>query len=509
MLLHDLKKRVKQSSVYGIAVALLLSSATVLQAQMAGYPAPRVPDYKKAINATVADLMPIARVIARKPSRRMALSPGYGIQPGERALIVVSNQFDRRVLQAIEQAIIELGGKVDIMLTSADAPGRITGNRGYEEIRLMRLLGPRQSTFVRSGGVKGIVQANLDAGGPGYDIVINGSGGPNPRADYRWEYIPWVTADKFMFSMAGFPFEVQNRVDEMLWDTMIHGRTIHATDPEGTDMTWHWQPEFVSMLREHWPGYPMVKAGHLSAIPLFRSPETADANGVLGGTINHTGTYPHIKLTIEKNEIVKVEGGGEYGKRWREVLEDCKEKGIRFPGFPAPGCGWFEEAAIGTDPWRARDLEADIRLRAHSWERGRSGIIHWGLGVTQNFEYHEALTQWYRENSGKTKGGGSHRHIHTHFTTMDFTNEDGKTTRAIDKGRLTFLDDPEVRRIAAKYGDPDEILSEKWIPSFPGINAPGDYMKDYAADPYAYNHPMMEKLRQEVGWSPEIGGQLK
>ena len=190
MLLHDLKKRAKQFGLGGIAVWLVISSSAVSRAQMPGYPAPRVPDYNKAVNATVEDLMPIARVLARKPSRRMALSPGYGIQPGERALIVVSSRFDQRVLTAIERAIVELGAKVDVMRTSADPPSRITGNRGYEEIRLMRLLGPRQSTFVRSGGVKGIVQANIDAGGPGYDIIINGSGGPNPRADYRWEYIP-------------------------------------------------------------------------------------------------------------------------------------------------------------------------------------------------------------------------------------------------------------------------------------------------------------------------------
>jgi len=70
---------------------------------------------------------------------------------------------------------------------------------------------------------------------------------------------------------------------------------------------------------------------------------------------------------------------------------------------------------------------------------------------------------------------------------------------------MTFMDDPEVRKIAAKYGDPDEFLREKWIPPIPGINVPGDYMKDYGTDPYAYIHPGMEKLRQQAGWTPGTG----
>ena len=29
-----------------------------------------------------------------------------------------------------------------------------------------------------------------------------------------------------------------------------------------------------------------------------------------------------------------------------------------------------------------------------------------------------------------------------------------------------MLDDPEVTRLAAKYGDPAQVLSEDWIPEF-------------------------------------------
>ena len=40
---------------------------------------------------------------------------------------------------------------------------------------------------------------------------------------------------------------------------------------------------------------------------------------------------------------------------------------------------------------------------------------------------------------------------------------------------LCSLDDPEVRDLAAKYGDPDRILAAPWKPGVPGLDAPGSY----------------------------------
>ncbi len=42
----------------------------------------------------------------------------------------------------------------------------------------------------------------------------------------------------------------------------------------------------------------------------------------------------------------------------------------------------------------------------------------------------------------------------------------GGMNQLVGSGHLTVLDDPEVRRAAAKYGDPDELLREDWIPEF-------------------------------------------
>ena len=34
----------------------------------------------------------------------------------------------------------------------------------------------------------------------------------------------------------------------------------------------------------------------------------------------------------------------------------------------------------------------------------------------------------------------------------------------VEKGHLTVLDDLEIRRLASKFGDPDQLLREDWIP---------------------------------------------
>src|SRR5437763_2392255 len=61
---------------------------------------------------------------------------------------------------------------------------------------------------------------------------------------------------------------------------------------------------------------------------------------------------------------------------------------------------------------------------------------------------------------------------------------------------MTSLDNPEVRALASRYGDPNYLLTEDWIPEVPGINAPGDYLKDYAPDPGKYSLQLLDKANK-------------
>jgi hypothetical protein len=76
-------------------------------------------------------------------------------------------------------------------------------------------------------------------------------------------------------------------------------------------------------------------------------------------------------------------------------------------------------------------------------------------------------------------------HTHTYFTTYQVHLRDAnRWLTLLDKGRMTSLDNAEVRALASRYGNPDDLLQEDWRPEIPGINAPGEYLKDYAPDPW-------------------------
>ena len=64
----------------------------------------------------------------------------------------------------------------------------------------------------------------------------------------------------------------------------------------------------------------------------------------------------------------------------------------------------------------------------------------------------------------------------------------GEEITFLNHGRLTALDDPEVRALAAKFGDPDQLLKEDWIPAIPGITLEGSYL-DFARDPARWIYP--------------------
>jgi len=182
-------------------------------------------------------------------------------------------------------------------------------------------------------------------------------------------------------------------------------------------------------------------------------------------------------------KVVDVRGGGAYGQIWRETLDESE--GIQYPGLPGPGLFWLWELAIGTHPKVARPPTENIsRVQYPEIERRRSGIIHCGFGIQYPIEP-------YAAKLGDIPWG--HVHVHLNFATYEATTADGETATLIDDGHLTTLDHPDVREVASKYGDPDELLTEDWIPAVPGINEDGDYQEEYARDPADWIEREMEE----------------
>jgi hypothetical protein len=130
-------------------------------------------------------------------------------------------------------------------------------------------------------------------------------------------------------------------------------------------------------------------------------------------------------------------------------------------------------ALIEGSPWLANDSE-----------RNRAGIQH----LAFSFDSNDPGDLAYAQQRGVPLGSGQHTaHMHNYFPTAKWKLRDtGEWVTVADKGYVKMFDDPEVRALAARYGDPDLIFRYEWIPSMPGINVQGDYKKDFALDPWQW-----------------------
>jgi hypothetical protein len=198
------------------------------------------------------------------------------------------------------------------------------------------------------------------------------------------------------------------------------------------------------------------------------------ASGVVAGTTSHfSRPFPRIQVFIEGGRIVRIEGGNKYGAEWRRLVDMTRD--TVYPGWGGAGRFWLWEVAIGTNPKITRPPNI-YRLSSggFEWERRRSGIIHVGIGS----RWRGPEEEW----AARQKIWYGHLHVHLLFPTVTIITTAGEKLTVIEHGRLTALDDLEVRELAKKHGDPDELLREDWIPAIPGISALGSY-EEYARDP--------------------------
>jgi hypothetical protein len=309
----------------------------------------------------------------------------------------------------------------------------------------------------------------------GYDLLIHGKGGPIPKTDFRYEQIPWLRAEHFLQRSTTYPLDLHLLINKKTWDPIWEygrGGRARLTDAEGTDITWTYWDEYYDGTRYGFSATP--RNGHLFGHPVPPIIAKEDAAGVVAGTTSHfSRAFPQVRVELEAGQVVKVLGGAAYGDAWRGLLEESKR--TQYPCFPRPGLFYLWEVAIGTNPKIVRPSHIERHSSGgFEWERRRSGVIHMGFGTL----WRSAEEKWAGEN-GLLYG---HLHIHLLFPTFAITTKSGRDYTIIRSGRLTALDDPEVRKLAEKYDDPDDLLREDWVPQIPGITAAGSY-EEYARNP--------------------------
>lgn len=478
------------------------------------YPPPRQPDFP-AKAANIDELMPNARKAIEKTLGRGRLGLA---KPSDKVLIVVPPDQDKLALNAIIQAFREKGIEAEslpehkLVGVPLEKLTMVSAADGWLELNwreeVSEMLGMEPPTLANAEGKDFLL--NYLESNPKYNVVFAGVGG-----DSFWRIAlgekhaskhksAWLaeTSEHLLSRIDEFPDDVLALIERKVVEPLVKVSEVRITDPQGTDISFSLTPEearvwnAVHPTSGHLYFYPAMSFSMLPLHPLLSSLKAkfaaegisghrvfCKAEGVIAGTSNHTGYFPHMKSYLKEGQIYKIEGGGRFGDLLREWIE--KTKNVHYPGYPNPGNLYLWEIALGTAPKYFRNrtyLFGARRLFANAYERNRSGVLHWGIGVE---DFDPEVIKYAKENK-LPKSHIGHA-AHTYFNTYEVKLRDtGEWVKIIDKGRLTALDDPEVRRLAAKYGDPDDILAEEWIPAIPGINYPGDYMRDYSQGPVAW-----------------------
>jgi hypothetical protein len=429
---------------------------------------------------SVEQLLPYLDSVARRPYESAALHAGWDLREGERVLLRADNWHDPMAVEACRRTLESFGTKYDIEMGDR---GPIPEYDGHDEVEVFLEITRALATEMEHW-------AELDRQGR-YDKILWGFGGPVlSESSVKIGRMPFITPEMIASAAHTLPYEILQAIDRWTFEQVMRARSVHVTDPEGTDLRYSMPDAYFNENRSEWrgefsdPWWPQMPAvarryvpGHVFAMPAFFLPEGPnDAEGVIAGTMNHIGPYPLMKARVSGRKILDIEGGGRFGEKLRKLQD--RTAGLQYPGFPDKGLLYLWELSIGTNPKIHRPRQNYLQgLVCALYERMRSGVIHLGFGtIVSSAMETEAAKQ------GLPVG---HFHIHLYFPTVVLDCVDGDQLKLIDDGRLCALDAPEVRAVAEKYGDPDVLLAEDWIPAVPGINCAGSYAA-YAADPTSW-----------------------
>ncbi len=361
------------------------------------------------------------------------------------------------------------------------------------------------------------IQAFLRANPAVRGVFWGKGGGPGAmRALYPLDkkYMGFFTADnrwEMMSRLTSYPSDVWLLTEEQAMEPLAYVDRLEITDPEGTnvwadvteDMAQRWVKGAYQ--RGHlylFPnqasgrfGYSVIDYPALQSQWIPREPMTL-INGVIAGTNGHGGFFPRMEVEYRDGYIREVRGGGPYGETLRLFLTYPMINEVLYPYHEHKGFWYLYEIAAGTHPkwFRNPDVMEDGSL---SPERNRSGVVHWGQGLRLWHDPDAPVESpsWLKITAQYNLPRDHGFHIHSYFLTYRVhLRNTQKWIHLIERGHLKSLDSPEARALASRYGDPAEILAEDWIPELPGINAAGDYRRDYAPDPWKYSKRVIDQV---------------
>jgi hypothetical protein len=446
---------------------------------------PRCPPYVEY--SSVEQLLPYLDAVAKRPYNH-GLHAAWDLKPGERVLLRADNWHDPIVIEACKRILEKYGVKYEIKMVDK---GPVPQWEGHDEAEYYINRTKELADWMDQW-------EQIEREGK-YDKLLWGYGGPVLRAQHvKVQRMPFITPELLASPAHTMPWQVLYALDEWCWNIVRRAKRVHITDPEGTDLWFTNHDEYYDNRREFlnpelvktfWSGNEefgkTYLPGHVIGRPWLFIPKE-DGHGVIAGTTNHIAAFPWMQLKVESSKIVEIVEGGLFGEKLRRIMADTAD--VQYPGFPGKGIMYWWEASIGTNPHIHRPRAGFPSGWVNClYERMRSGVIHMGFGTIISSHLERVAA-----NQGLLVG---HWHIHLYFPTVTCDMPGGGLETVIEDGRVVGLDDPAIRRLAARFGDPDLMLNESWIPAVPGINVAGDYWRHYADDPLKWVKAELEICR--------------
>ena len=524
-LLHSTRSR-----WMGVVVCFVVSLVSLSCRQPAvqtelNYPQPRYPRY--LTNPSAEQLLKAARYAVRQTAGG---APMGRMQSGQTAYVFVHAGLDMKVWEAIKQAWAERGVEARLMLpwevmgiSKEEFDRRMTdtpkGNEGWKELGFFRgeylKYFPEEvrkefgtDVFSDADYRRQDIPRYLDAhpeiqfyfagegGGAGwilpYDKEISAKHGDKFVGNYIFYRVGDLTS-----KAAEYPTDVWNLVEEKILRPRTFVSEVTFQDPEGTNLHWLLTPEesLWWTRRGNVGGGGDEASNHISIYP---SPlhSTLQEGAVMVAHANHTGVFPTMKAYLDRyGQIERIEGGGKLGEMFKILLNHPLFKEAKFPKAPEPGYWFMRQDGYATNPKFVRYLPSLIEggyYLPNVNERNRAGVQHLAFSYGGDDPEDEA----YAEERGIPVGGAHTAHMHVYFPTVKWKLRDtGEWITIGEKGYVKAFDDPEVRALASRYGDPELIFRYEWIPSIPGINVAGDYAKDFAPDPWGWMMAEWKKVQ--------------
>ena len=455
---------------------------------------PRCPPFVEITNSD--QLLPYLEHVAQRPYNH-GLNACWDLKPGERVMLRVDNWHSELTIEACKKIFKKYQIQYDIKYIDR---GPIPQWVGADEVEYYLFRTKELAEWMDMWEEEEKNQA--------YDKILMGYGGPVlAERLIKIQRMPFITPEILASPAHAMPIEVLNAMDMWTWERVRAAKRSRITDPEGTDLSftnhdecWDSERKFYdpTLTAATWTGNEhfgkTYLPGHVTGRPWMFHPTKEDGEGVIAGTTNHIAAVDWTQLIIERSKITQINEGGEFGDKLRDVMERTKH--IQYPTFPDKGIMHWWEASIGTNPHIHRPRKDFPSGFVNClYERVRSGVIHMGFGTIIS-----SMAEREAARMGHLVG---HWHLHLYFPTYE-AEMAGDNETIIENGRLGALDDPAIRKIAAKYGDPDMWLDESWNPAVPGINMDGNYWDHYARDPMHWvkseleicrnYHPMFMKM---------------